>query len=129
MTKSEKCKLAIEIEVQHNAHLARYDAFRWLRDRNHISRNVIQPFYTPTKMQLVAKYFQTIFPDWSEEFGDYFEQVTTITHKDLREWLNMARGQGASEAVDEDDEEVAQDEYTDSSDDESFDPQSNISQF
>ena len=80
-------------------------------------------------MQLVAKYFQTVYPDWSEEFGDYFEQVTTITHKDLREWLDMARGQDAPEAHDEDDEDDAQDEYTDSSDDESFGQQLNVSPF
>ena len=128
MSKSDKCKLAIEIEVQHNCHLVRYDTFRYLRERNYITRNTPQPWFTPTKIQLVAKYFQTVYPDWSEEFGGYFEQVTTITHKDLRKWLDMARGQADDDDGD-DDNDGAQDEYADSSDDESFEPNLNESPF
>ena len=121
MSKSERCSLAIEIEVQHNAHLTRYDTWRDLRDRGLIHRNEEQPFFTPTKMQLVKKYYRTHFPDWADEFGDHFEEVTTITHKDLKKWLDLAKRLPGTEGDEDNDVEVNY-EYTDSSNDESYEP-------
>ena len=123
MSKSERCQMAIEIEVQHNAHLTRYDTFRDLRDQGVIHKSEQQPFFTPTKLQLVQKYYQAHYPDWADEFGDYFNQVNTITHKDLKKWLDLAKRLPGTEDVEEDVEvEVEDYQYTESSNDESYEP-------